>query len=1208
MDWTDKQKRAIGIRNSNILVSAAAGSGKTAVLVERIVELILNEKVDIDKFLVVTFTKAAASGMKRKIQSALVEASKDCQNTRHIRRQLGLLNKSHITTIHSFCMDIVKDNFHIVGLDPSFSVGASDELSLLLDESIEEVLEAAYGEGSEDFYLFTESFGDNRGDWGLFKIIERLYKFILSFPAPFEWLDASVEMIGMGEEEFKSSAWIKEIKNYINMQIDGVKSLHKLSLDICVNADGLGAYEISLEDDLEKIDKLSSVLDGEFELLLKELQAFSFSRLKSIPKEDKEFVDKYEQERVKEIRDEYKDIVKGLQVLLPYTSLGDYRDDINWMKDPMIAFKKLVMEVDRAYKEKKSLKSIVDFNDLEHFALQILRDREKSLGVAELYRDKFDYIFIDEYQDSNSLQETIIGEIKGRDNLFMVGDVKQSIYRFRLADPSIFNSKYENFARDREDLGEEVIDRLVELNKNFRSRKEVLDATNYVFERIMSKDLGEIDYDENVFLRCGNTDFKEETWVELDIISRDKHDDKDLNDELKAMDRAEVEALFIARRIKTLLKDKVFSRENEDKLKSTEYKDIVILSRAVTSISSIYEEVFRRESIPFYIEGGGGYYETIEVQVMMNLLKLIDNKRQDIPLLSIMRSFIGGFTTEELLEIRVKYPKFSYSGACKKYANGVEVENKGEFKDELVEKLQVFFEKIDQWTDRSRYTKLSQLIWEILLESGYYTFVGTLANGKIRQANLRLLTDRAHEFETTSMKGLFQFLRYVEKINSGNNDKISTAKTIGENDNVVRMMTIHGSKGLEFPVVILAGLDKGFNLQDTRDKILMHNEYGLAPKYINVEDRVEKNTIARLAISKKIVSESLSEEMRLLYVAMTRAVDKLIMVGETKDIEGKYKTWEKGCGRYFLYNANSYMDWICSSIFQDMERGEIEDIFKEGEYKSFILNKISSSDLIEVEERGSYSIEKLETFLGDVKDEDYTEVDRRLGYKYPHEDAPFIPSKLSVTAIKNLNKEKFDRLSYNIPELSSMLKFDKDKKRIRTEDLYKGSEIGTLIHLVMEKFDLGKAIDKEGLKRQLAEMKDKGQISDLQFEYIEKNYIGKIESFFSSHIGERMMKSNRIKRESPFVIKRQAEEVLEGLAKDDFILVQGIIDCYFEEDGEIVLIDYKTDRVKFDNTEKIKAEYKDQIASYKNAIEKTTGKRVKESYLYLFSSGELIEI
>lgn len=1231
MEWTKEQKRIIDLRNSNILVSAAAGSGKTAVLVERIINLVKNENEDIDKFLVVTFTNAAAAGMKQKIQKALVQAVHEGKNQKHIRKQLNLLNKANITTIHSFCLDVVKKNFHIIGLDPSFRIGDSSELSILFQESIDEVLERAYTKETESFKILVEGFTGNRGDLELYEIIGRVYKFLLSFPDPFKWLENSVNRLSMIEEEFKSSLWYKEILNYVQMQVEGAKGIVELALKISTEEDGPKVYEKTLQEDLLILDEINSSLEKELVEAINEIHNFKAPRISSFKADDPKNINVNieKQKEVKDIlREEYKKIIASLKELLPYKSLSEYVEDINFMYEAMEALKELIIDLDKIYKGKKLEKSIVDFNDLEHYALSILRKPiisedssvryiPSDIGVS--YKNKFNYIFIDEYQDSNSIQETIIEQIKRDNNLFMVGDVKQSIYRFRLADPSIFNSKYRAYTKDREDLDDNIINRVVELNKNFRSREEILEGTNYIFKNIMSEDLGEIDYNENVFLKCGNKEFSTNNPVELNIIEKSSISSKDkleqlddINDELESMKTAEIEALFAVKKIKELLNEEIYDGNNEKKLRKIEYKDIVILLRSVSDWSNIFEEVFNKEEIPFYFDGGAGYFNTIEIQIMINLLKLIDNIRQDIPLISVMRSPIGKFTTEELVKIRSKYTKGSYIDACIECIDtNHEVSNDENFSPELIGKLDGFFKMINDWVDRSKYTDLNDLIWEILMETNYYHFVGTLPKGKIRQANLRLLVDKAYEFEKTSMKGLFKFLRYIEKLNSNGNDSSSIAKTLGENDNVVRLMTVHNSKGLEFPVVILCGLNKGFNLQDTRSKILMHKEYGLAPKYINIEKRIEKDTIGRIAIAKKIKFENLSEEMRILYVAMTRAIDRLIMVGTVNKINDSIKIWRKGHLKYFLYKGKSYMDWIGSCLFEDMDLEAINEIFVKGQHEKWKVNKILVTELLQ--DRKTYSnvvnTEKLNNIEDSIDRKSYEEIDRRLSYKYPYENAVNIPAKLAVTKLKNINIEKLASLKYDIPTLSNILEFDKESKKIIVDKQeLKGSEIGTLIHFIMQHIDVSGKLDRNDLIQQIEQITSKNFITDSEANFIFNNYLDKIEGFYNSNIGLRMRKSPVIKREVPFVIKKKADEILKNLNGNDFILVQGIIDCYFEEDDEVVIIDYKTDNINENQIEKLIIEYKDQITSYKEAIEKIKKKKVKESYLYLFSLGTEVPI
>lgn len=1251
MEWTREQQRIINLDGCNILVSAAAGSGKTAVMVERIIRLVKNGD-DIDKFLVVTFTKAAASGMKQKIQKSLVKALQNKEgNIKHLRKQLSLLNRAMITTIDSFCMDVVKKNFHLAELDPNFRVGQNSELNILLQDSIDETLEEAYEkiDMNENFMKLVEGFTGNRGDDEIGDIIKNAYRFILSFPDPFTWLENSVKKLDLTGDDLKESQWLKEMKNHIQLLLEGAKGSLKTAIEISNEPNGPYLYVDMLTEDLNNVNNLSNLLHNDFSCFVQELMTLDYSKAPTFKKDKYPEVNPEKQIEVngakgkKGLRGYYKDIISSIKELLPYNDDYDkYAADINKMYGSVFALKDLIKKTDEKYKGKKDEKSIVDFNDLEHFALKVLRGNNEETGeyissdVAKSYSKKFKYIFIDEYQDSNSLQEAIIEQIKRKDNLFMVGDVKQSIYKFRLADPSIFNSKYESFIQDREDLGSDIVNRLIDLNKNFRSRDEILTGTNFVFKNIMTKELGEIEYNEKVFLNTGS-EFVTKNPIELSIIDKnsevDCEDDADENndnfsnlknkidDEIETMETAELEALFAAQKIKDLMKQEICLAGKpvgeEKKTRKTEYKDIVILLRSVSSWAGIFEERLNKEDIPFYFDGGKGYYDTIEIQVVVSLLKLIDNIMQDVPLLSVMRSPIGNFTTEELLEIRTKYPKEKhFISAFNKYITNAadkinDAEECSEFSQDLIEKLIRFKEKIYKWSLRSRYSHLNDLIWDILMETNYYNFVGALPNGKMRQANLRLLADLAHDFEKTSMRGLFKFLRYIEKVDKGSDDK-GQAKTLGENDNVVRLMSIHKSKGLEFPVVILCGLNKQINIKDTIPKILMHKELGIGPKFIDIDNRIEKETLIRMTIKNIIKKENISEEMRVLYVAMTRAVDKLIMVGTVNKLEDKVKKWRKGHSKFFVYKGLSYMDWICSCLFESVEYEKFNEILEKGECKDWMVSKITRFDLSSNinEEIGSKKerIAQMEKFKNQQNSDFYNEIGSRLGFRYPFESSVNVPTKLSVTELKKLRNNDFAKLRYKIPTLTDVIKYSEVSNKFILDKKISGPEIGTLLHFVMENLSLSGDLTKESIIEHIKLMENKKMLTEIEANIVSNTYAEKIETFFSNSIGMRIRESQDVKREVPFVFRKNAQDVLDSLNKEDLILVQGIIDCYFIEDNEAVIVDYKTDTIdetKEINSQinKLKEEYKDQVSLYKEAVEKITNKRVKECYLYLFSLG-----
>ncbi len=1242
MNWNSNQQKVIDTRDKNILVSAAAGSGKTAVLVERIITLVRDNKESIESFLIVTFTNAAASGMKQKIQKALYKALEN-ESNKHIRNQLNLLSKANISTIHSFCIDVLRKNFHVLGIDPNFRIGDPNECQILLNDAIDEVLESAYAKKSDDFVQLVECFTSNRADAELVDIIKDTYYFIQSFPNPLEWLENSVNMLKLTKEELENSDWLKVINKNITTFLEGAKESLEDCKSICREAGGPLAYIDAILADLDNVELLKSSLNKSFEDFINNLYAMSHPRLASIRGKSKDELDEQKIEEVKQIREEYKKIIDSIKKLIPNRSMEEFAEAISYMQPPMLALYELVRELVLEFSEKKAEKAIVDFNDVEHLALVALSNND----IGEFYRNKFKFIFVDEYQDSNQIQETLLGKIKRENNMFMVGDSKQSIYKFRLADVSLINSKMETYKVDCE--SEKDINQRIDLNHNYRSRKEILQATNYIFEKIMSKELGEINYDSSVFLNVGmEFESKDEDFVELNIIDTSlKEVDKSSNNEIvdldvideyelydkakfrnqdntynqdepanqdelsveiEAMGTAEAEAFFAVNKIKELLMRETYHPKTNE-FKPIEYKDIVILLRSVSNWSGIFEEIFFNEGVPFYSDTGTGYFETIEIQIMINFLKLIDNIRQDIPLLSIMRSPIGKFTTQELIEIRIKSPKTAFIDALYIYKN---TEN-----DSLSEKIRLFIDLIEKYKKEGRYIKLNDLIWSMLIETDYYYFVAALPNGKMRQANLRLLTDKAQEYEKTSMTGLYNFLKYIDKLKLSKGDD-ATAKILGENDNVVRLMTIHKSKGLEFPVVLLCGLGKKFNMMDVSKNILKHKTYGLAPKYINPKLRIYKETLPRIALKNVAKIETLSEEMRILYVALTRAVDKLILCGTVKGADKRAKKWKRGTSHYNLYSSNSYLDWICNSLYNHKDAHVLRelvgddncDIKTDNFNSSWHINILSLSDINynvkDINFDKELKISEIKSFANQNYGEKVQEIDRRLSFEYKYKKSVNVPTKLSVTDMKNLNNDtkNIENVKYNIPKLSDIPIF-KEKNIEFTK-----AEIGTITHYVMQHLNISAKLNIDEITNQVNKMVDDKLLSSEEASVVN---IKQILDFFESDIGKRMLKSETIKREIPFVIKKRANDVIKALNEDDNILIQGIIDCYFYENDDIVLIDYKTDTVH-DNKdfkkslEIIKSRYSTQILAYKEALETLTKKRVKESYLYLFDVNMQIKI
>ncbi|QZY54153.1 helicase-exonuclease AddAB subunit AddA [Crassaminicella profunda] len=1187
--WTDDQKSAIDARGSNLLVAAAAGSGKTAVLVERIIQMIIKDQIDIDKLLIVTFTNAAAGEMRERIGAAILQQlEKKDENEEHLRRQINLLNRASISTLHSFCIDVVRKYFHLIDIDPNFRIGDSTETSIMKMEMLEELFEKEYEKEDKNFLGLVERFGGNKEDTPLQDLTLKLYGFIQSQPYPKEWLQERVEEFHLDIDGFKETNWHKIILKQIQISLIGANELFIEAKSLCQKPNGPEGYMDAILEDIALTDELRNALGIGLDAFYQELKDVKHKRLGRVSKE----VDEDLKEEVKGLREQGKDIIKNIREELLTKSPKEYIRDLNELYPFMQYLYQLVCEFDAGYHEKKVERGIVDFNDLEHYALAILENEQ----AAKEYERRYEYIFVDEYQDSNIVQETILDFIKRDNNLFMVGDVKQSIYRFRLADPSLFIGKYETFESKSESLN-----RRIDLSKNFRSRSEVIDGVNFIFKNIMTKEFGEIDYDERAHLYKG-VEHKpiEDAAIELNIIEKNE-ESHEVDEILEEMEDIEVEARIVAKRIKELLKKEIYDQKLESYRKIT-YKDMVVLLRTTKNWAQTFLEVFIEEGIPAYADVNTGYFEAIEVNIFMNLLKVIDNKRQDIPLLSVMRSSVGGFDTEELIKIRIESNANSYFEAIEEYISKED--------DILVNKCMKFLEKIKKYKTLARYIHIDELIWKLLKETGYYDYVGAMPGGIQRQANLKILVDRARQFENTSIKGLFNFIKFIDKLKNSSGD-MGTAKTLGENDEVVRIMSIHKSKGLEFPAVIVAGLGKQFNLMDVNAQVLFHKDLGIGPRYVDPNRRQYTDTIAKIAMKNKIKIESLSEEMRILYVALTRAKDKLILVGSIRNIEKSAKKWTKRMNPFYLSRGKSYLDWIGTALIRHEDGQTLRDLagvywneeMLYEDHSRWNIEKIDKKhiQLEEMEKR----INKLafKKFLEDfenkkIEDDDF--VAKRLNWHYPNHIATKIPSKLSVTEIKRISTSKLDGIGMNIPALIKRPKFIEGKKQLT------GAEKGTIIHFVMQHLDIKNIENKEKIEEQIKKM-----VRDelLKPEEAAEVDVLRIIRFFESSIGKRMHAANHVFREVPFnFVKKANEVILDTESCEESLLIQGVIDCYFEEGDGYVLVDYKSDYVTTEQKEEIVEKYKIQVELYKQALEKITKKTVKESYLYLFHLNEEVKI
>lgn len=758
MDFTIDQQKAIYKKDTNILVAAAAGSGKTAVLVERIIQKILLQGIDIDKLLVVTFTNAAASEMRERVLNAIYKKLDEEPDNLNLQRQINLLSKSNICTIHSFCLDVIKNNFFEIDISPNFKIGSEEEIVLLKQEVLEDLFEQKYEEGNEEFLKLINTYTGYRGDEELKDIVLRLYEFSCSSVFPNEWIEEKVEMFNptnKKDNDFGKTVWGKILLNELKEELlDGEKNL-KIVLDKMSNYLELSKFTSVIAQDIEIIRNFEKAIDKSWDSAFEySISNFEFDRWPTDKKVDLDL-----KEEAKNIRSNVKKKIKAVQDKILLYNSEDAYNDIFAMYETLRILKDLVLEFDTEFKARKKEKNIIDFNDIEHYALKILVKKDENgnlvkTEVAKRYTEKFAEIAIDEYQDSNRIQEQILTSVSNGKNIFMVGDVKQSIYKFRRACPELFLEKYENYDLDGNDKGLKI-----QLFKNFRSRENILNFSNNIFESIMSKRLGDIDYNEDEFLNLGANyeDVPEMQKSEVCIIENETDDLEysELDSEISQMAKEELESKFVAQKINDMISQKLLVTDKGGK-RPIKFKDIVILLRSTKS-AEIFERELLKNNIPVFTDGGAQYLETVEINVIMNLLKVLDNPLDDIPLVTILRSMIFGFTDNEVVEIRLVNRNDKFWNSIVEASEKIENEK-------IKEKLNNFISKIDEWRKASEYMPLSELIWKIYVDTGYYNYVALMPNGTLRQANLKMLFEKAREYEKTSFKGLFNFIRFIEKM------------------------------------------------------------------------------------------------------------------------------------------------------------------------------------------------------------------------------------------------------------------------------------------------------------------------------------------------------------------------------------------------------------------------------------------------------------
>ncbi|MFE8696319.1 helicase-exonuclease AddAB subunit AddA [Cytobacillus sp. FJAT-53684] len=1238
--WTDDQWKAIYAKGQDILVAAAAGSGKTAVLVERIIHKILSEDdpIDVDELLVVTFTNASAAEMRHRIGEALEKAINADPKSVHLRKQLSLLNKASISTLHSFCLEIIRKYYYLIDIDPGFRIADDTEAQLLRDEVLEALFEEEYGkEGNDAFFALVDTFTNDRSDLALQDIIRDLYDFARSNPTPDQYLDSIVGMYDVNETtKMEDLPFVRTLLQDIELQLYGAKQLLEQGLELTKLPGGPAPRAENFIDDLHIIHTLIEAKNDSWATLFEAMQTAAFGRLKNCKG------DEYEQElidKAKKLRDQAKKLIQDLKDELFLRRPESFIRDMSEMKQYVEGIVYLVKAFSIRFEQVKSEKGLVDFADLEHYCLEILSKTEGGVrtpsDAAKACKEQFKEVFVDEYQDVNLVQESILqlvtNDIENAGNFFMVGDVKQSIYRFRLAEPNLFLGKYTRFNTDGKETGLRI-----DLARNFRSRKEVLYGTNYIFKQIMSTAVGEIEYDEAAELVKGAPYTEDESHpielVIIDLEGREEEEPKAAEqDSFDTVDLAEaqLEARYMASKIKEMIQERkeVYNPKTKSG-RPVMYKDMVVLLRSMTWAPQIMEE-FKQQGIPVYANLSSGYFEATEVAIMMSLLKIIDNPYQDIPLASVLRSPIVGLTEKELAQIRIQDKKGSFyealSSFCKKKPS-VETEK-------TYEKARSFFEQLKGWRVMARQGSLSELIWHLYRETQLYNFVGGMSGGKQRQANLRALYDRARQYEATSFRGLFRFLRFIERMRDRGDD-LGAARALGEQEDVVRLMTIHSSKGLEFPFVFIAGLARQFNTMDLKKAYMLDKEFGFAAKYVNAEKRISFPSLPQLAFKRKKKMEMLAEEMRVLYVALTRAKEKLFLVSSVKSAEKKINQWIQSAehqawllNEFDRASANSYLDWIGPALVRHKDCDNLRasspsnsglipvDIVEDP--SCWMIQILKSEEAAKIQEEDEAGKEGLLEYVYSGKpvpvQSDLTHlVEAQLSWKYPQMDSSHYRSKQSVSEVKR-QKEIFSAEDSDTKLLQKFKKPLLNRPRFMQEKSLSPAERGTAMHMVMQHIDVGGPVTEEGLIVKMDEMVNKELLTEEQRESVDPRLIVK---FFETQLGSRMLQAHAINREIPFSLSFPASEIYnDWKGEEEPILIQGIIDCVFEDEQGLVLLDFKTDEITdrfkggFTEAKPILEErYRMQIDMYARALEQILKRKVNEKYLFFFDGSHTIKL
>ena len=1200
--WTTAQQQVIDQRGSSMLVAAGAGSGKTAVLVERIIQMIGDEAnpVNIDSLLVVTFTNAAAAEMKERIGQAIQKQLQENPLSEHLYQQSLLLQKAQITTLHSFCLDLVRQNFFRLGIDPNLKIADETENQLLLAETLDEVLESHYSSdtSAESFIQLVDRYG-GREDEQLRDVVLRLYHMAQSMAQPDLWLTQ------IGAQDYVD--WFGEAKADIVQTLHAVKTLLIKAIQTASTEEGLHGYMRHIEGEYNWVCELADCFNKElypeeeaWNACAIRIQTGGFQRLPAVKKNT---CDEDTKAEVASYRDTAKELLQKLQKQYFSRSKEQLENELQSLLPYRRMLCDLTMELIAVFQQKKAEKGRMDFHDMEHFCYQLLYETTEDGNIvfselAEELKAYYTEILVDEYQDINDLQEAILQAVSREDNLFMVGDIKQSIYGFRMANPNLFAEKYTSFPARANSIR-------IDLNRNFRCRTNVVEGVNQVFRHIMTGQNGDLLYDDDAALIYG-AEYPEvcdgvspipET-IHMHVLTAPEQIEENNIDGPAAIEQnnaeqeqplstMEAEGMQICNEIKKLMQEsaQVYDKRMQ-RYRNITWRDIVILLRAPKAAGTVYQRILQSEGIPAVVDTGDGYFSAWEIQIMVSMLHVVDNPLQDIPLLAVMKAPFFDFSEDELALLRMLHPK-GYFYHCVAQAAAMDLDQIPMVHDTLRNKATLFIEQIQSWRNVANQMGLSQFIWQLYKDTGFYEYVGTLRDGLQRQANLRALHERARAYEQTSFKGVFMFLRFLEQLERNQAD-LEPAKILGDNDNVVRIMSIHKSKGLEFPVVFIGGMGRKFNLKDTQQDFLLDKTYGMAFSVVDDALEIRYKTIAQHIVSRKKRLELLQEEKRVLYVAMTRARERLYLVGSCSKPEKRASVSPE--------QVQCYLDWLIPLQYQGILTSPLWNI-----------QYVSNDLLIQQEEPQVQSSKTLRYFIEHnlpltEQGTYYEQIDAQLGWQYENPYFTHVKSQYSVTELKKLANASRDANSNDV-NTNYQFRFDTRPEAVKAKERLTGAEKGTILHLVMNHVDLTADINESYLYDLVQRLEAEQYIP---YGAGEELSMGDILEFFKSPLGKRLIAvaPDCRYRELPFITALDAHRIDPTLPEGEkSILVQGIIDCLWKEDDGWVLVDYKSDYIKPHQTNLIYERYQSQIQLYRYAVEQILKEPVKEAYFYLTTSG-----